>query len=99
MDLNPYRLTILGVVLVIVLGAGLVVLIGGAQTATPYLSLAGLAIPGLLALFRLERNNQKLSEFHSENQEQFAELRRALRESAPPNVFLVEGPIHESDPE
>jgi len=85
MDISPYRLTILGGILVVVLSAAFMVLIGGPQIAAPYLTLIStVVVPGLFVLFRLEKNVQRQNVLHDENQEQFDALRRELHKPTLP---------------
>lgn len=75
-DITPYRLTIIGAVVVLCLSVVVLTLFGGPQNAAPYLSLIGsIAIPALLSLWRAEGNSQQMSELkhqqaslHAENQ-------------------------------
>lgn len=68
-SLTPYRLTVVGAIVVLVLSVGIVITLGGAATASPYLQLVGaIAIPALIGLFKLEQNSVVQREQHAQNQ-------------------------------
>jgi len=75
-NLSIYRLTIVGGIVVIVLSGGLVVILSP-QNAGLYLPLiSSVAIPGLLALFKLEQNSQTNADQHKQNSAAIAKLSR-----------------------
>lgn len=77
-SLSPYRLTLVAAILVLLLAVGVVDVLGGTAQAGSYLALvASAAIPGLLSLFRMERNTRERDIQHSENSAKLADLQQA----------------------
>lgn len=92
-DISPYKMTLLGAVIVLALSYAALVALGGAQNAAPYLTLIGsVAIPALLALLRADQtaaqqktafreqqsNHQENQALITDSQAQIVELRQAL---------------------
>lgn len=64
--LNPYRLTILGAIVVLVLSVGVMSVIGTAN-ASQYIAFLTPTVVGLMALLRVEQNAKENKERHAEN--------------------------------
>lgn len=80
MNLSPYKLTLAAIFAVIILSSTIVFILGGPTNAAPYLTFIGsVAIPTLLALFKMEQNTVVQNERHEENQDKLATLAKELK--------------------
>jgi hypothetical protein len=78
-SLSPYKLTVVGAFIVIVLSSALVFVLDGPTNAAPYLTFIGsVAVPVLLALFKLEQNTAVRETQHQENSDKLNELKQEL---------------------
>jgi hypothetical protein len=73
--LSPYRLTLVGGVVIVIVSVGLVEIFGTSDQAKAYLAfVASAGVPLLLALFKLEQNSVVGAARHAENKQVLANL-------------------------
>jgi len=78
-SLSPYKLTIVGAFIVVILSTVMVIVFGGTSNAAPYLAFVGsVALPMLLALAKLEQNTATRETQHQENTDKLNELKQEL---------------------